>query len=322
MPYKLKDGLPSSRANTVELTDFIELECLRKADLTFSGLDIIKTLDTGDDYQENEIDESNLSRDNIEEPRVDDAMNEIETRLSFCSGKYPFIIDGNKVSYNSIDTQTNLIYIYLLLATRLHMGGKHVEKVLNGIDGTQLFERLCEKTLESYWGTRSRVTLFGTAAGNRFEGKINSLIGDLQEGIAFKNSDANTPTENDGLLDVAVWKPFTDERRSKLIGFAQCKTGDNWYPELRKLDPSTFVDTWFQESTALTPVNTFMISDIARDYFFKISMNFLFFDRCRIMDFLPADIDDVLLDNICTWVIGALTKYEIDHSKLGIEPLD
>jgi hypothetical protein len=319
MPYKLRDGLPSSKANTVELTDFIELECLKKDDLTFAALDIIKTLDTSDDYQEDEVDEFNFSRDNIEEPRVDDAMNEIETRLNHCDGRYPFIINSSKVAYNSINKQTNSVYIFLLLATRLHMGGKHVERVFNTIDGTLLFEQLCELILKNYWGEKAETCLFGTAAGNRFEDKIINLINGLKEGIRFRNTDALTPTENDGLLDVAVWKPFADERRSKLIGFAQCKTGDNWRTELRKLDPSTFVDTWFQESTAVTPINTFMITDIERDYFFKTSMNLLFFDRCRLMDYLPANLDQALLANISSWVIGALNSYGVDHTNLGIE---
>jgi hypothetical protein len=319
MPFKLRDGLPSSKANTVELADFIEFECLKKSDLTFAALDIIKTLDISDDYQEDEVDEFNFSRDNIEEPRVDDAMNEIEIRLKHCNGKYPFIIDHSKVAYNSISTQTNTVYIFLLLATRLHMGGKYIERVFNDIDGTLLFEQLCELVLKNYWGEKTESCLFGTATGNRFEDKIKTLINGLKEGIAFKNADTLVPTENDGLLDVAVWKPFTDERRSKLIGFAQCKTGDNWRTELRKLDPSTFVDTWFEQSTSLNPINTFMISDIERDYIFKTSMNLLFFDRCRLMDYLPLNLGNTLLSNISSWVIGALNSYDIDHTNLGVE---
>jgi hypothetical protein len=319
MPYKLRDGLPSSRANTVELTDFIELECLKKGDLSFSFLDIIKTLDTSDDYQEDEVDEFSFTRDSVEEPRVDDALNEVELRFSYCNSQYPFTIENNKVIFNSVSIQTNLVYIYLLLATRLYMGGKNAEKVINKIDGTLLFEELCEKILQNYWGERSETFLFGTAENNRFEEKIGGLIKGLKEGGSFRNLDGLTPTENDGTLDVAVWKKFSDRRGSQILGFAQCKTGNSWDGELRKLDTSTFVDTWFTEPTTLTPTNVFMVADVVRHYHRKLFMNILFFDRCRLMDYLPQDIDRNLLDRISTWVIGALGIYEMDHTRLGLE---
>ena len=319
MPYKLRDGLPSSKANTVELADFIEFECLKKEDLTFATLDIIKTLNAGDDYQEDEVDEFNFLRDSMEEPRVDDAMNEIETRLSYCDAKYPFTIIENKVVYQSVNPQTNIIYIFLLLATRLHMGGKNAEKVFSNLDGTLLFEHLCEVVLRNYWGKDAETCLFGTSAGNRFEDKVAMLITGMKEGRGFKNLDALSPTENDGSLDVAVWKSFTDGRQSKLIGFAQCKTGDTWRPEIGKLNPSRFTDTWFIDPPALTPINTFMISDVVRDYYIKTTMSLLFFDRCRIMDYLPTDIEESLLDNLSTWVIDALSSYGIDHTNLNIE---
>lgn len=319
MPYKLRDGVPSSQANTVELTDFIELECLKKKDLTFSFLDIIKTLDIGDDYQEDEIDEFSFTRDNIEEPRIEDALSEIDLRVSYCNGKYPFIVANNKVTYNSIDYHTNLIYIYLLLATRLYMGGKKPEKIINEIDGTLLFEKLCKSVLGEYWGTRAETFLFGTAENNKFESKVNSLVKNLKEGVSFKNSDSLTPTENDGSLDVAVWKGFSDKRCSQILGFAQCKTGDSWRPELRKLNPSTFVDIWFAEPTILTPTNVFMVTDIVRDYHIKTFMDILFFDRCRIMDYLPMINDMPFLNLICTWVIGSLRNYGINHLFLDIK---
>lgn len=319
MPYKIRDGLPSSRANTVEFTDFVEFECLRKRDLSISFLEIIKTVDTSDDYQEDDVDELSFTRDSIEEPRVEEALNEVELRFINCNKKYPFIVENNKVVFKSVDRQTNLIYLYLLLCTRLYMGGVAPEKVFRELDGTLLFEELCEAVLLNYWGDRSKSYLFGTAGGNRFKDKVNGLISSIREGGSFNNVEGLTITENDGSLDIAVWKMFSDKRGSQLLGFAQCKTGDTWAGELRKLNPGTFVDTWFTEPTTLTPTNVFMVSDIVRSYFWKTSMNMLFFDRCRIMDFLPNDIDDALVDKLATWVIAALNSYGIDHTKLSIE---
>jgi hypothetical protein len=319
MSYKLQNGLPSPKADIVELADFIELECLKKNNLTISFLEIIKSLDTNDDYQESDVTETNFVRDNIEEPRIEDALNEIEFRYKNCCAKYPFSVDNNKVVYTKIDPLINLIYIYLLLSTRLMMGGKNAEKIFNDIDGTLLFERLCEEIVKSYWGDRANTFLLGTAEGNKFQVKIESLIANLKEGGAFKNLDALTPTENDGSVDIVVWKSFSDSRCSQSIGFAQCKTGDSWYNELRKLNPSTFVDTWFTDVFNLTPINIFMVADVVRNYHRKIFMDLLFFDRCRIMDFLPNSLPKELVEQIGEWVTLALRKYNINPADLQIE---
>jgi hypothetical protein len=318
MSYKLRSSIPSPRANIVELTDYIEIECLKKKNASMSFLEILKSLDTSDDYQENERDEDNFLRDNIEEPRIVDALSEVESRYSHCKAKYPFQLVDGKVAFTKVNPNVNLIYIYLLMATRLTMGGKSPEKVFASIDGTVLFEKLCEEIVKSYWGERSSSVLLGTAEGNQFEKKVENLISRLKEGGEFKNLDGLTPTENDGSVDIVVWKPFSDCRCSQVIGFAQCKTGDSWYSELRKLQPSTFVDTWFAESLNLVPINVFMVADVVREYHRKTFMDLLFFDRCRLMDFLPTNVSDALLDEIRIWTTEALKKYRIDPSMLSL----
>ena len=113
----------------------------------------------------------------------------------------------------------------------------------------------------------------------------------MKEGGAYKSKDGAAPSANDDNLDVVVWNGFIDERCSQLIGFAQCKTGNSWREDLGQLNPGVFVQRWFSDLPSIEPINVFMVSDIVRDEFYAITSKLLFFDRCRLMDCLPDNID-------------------------------
>lgn len=316
MPYKIADKLPSTKATTVEIADFIEIECLKKENLKFSSLSAIKSVDVADDYQEDEVDEDYFVRDNVEEKRIDDAFDEVELRDKYCGSKYPFVLKNALIEADFNNPTLSIVYIYLLLATRLKMGGKNMERTFNSIDGSLLFEKLCKIILSNFWGERSKSILFGTSASGGFSGKVEELIIELNEGGAFKNRNGVTPSANDDNLDVVVWNGFTDERCSQLIGFAQCKTGDSWKEDLGQLNPGVFINRWFSDSTSINPINVFMVADIVRDEFFTTANGLLFFDRCRIMDYLPDSIDNSLLSEIKLWLKGAALKYQLNISEI------
>ncbi len=316
MPYKIADRLPSPRATTVELADFIEIECLKTASLKFSHLSAIKSMDIPDDYQEDDVDEDDFVRDNVEEKRIDNAFDEIELRYKYSGKKYPFFLNKELVETDFANISTSIIYIYLLLSTRLKMGGKNIERSFNNIDGTLLFEKLCKVVLSNFWGNRSHSILFGTSASGGFSKKVEELIIELKEGGSYKSKDGVTPSANDDNLDVVVWNGFRDERCSQLIGFAQCKTGDSWREDLGQLNPGIFVQRWFSDSPCVEPTNVFMVSDIVRDEFYTITAGLLFFDRCRIMDYLPDNIDDYFLSEIKLWLKGAASKYNLNIAHL------
>jgi len=313
MPYKIRDQIPSSKANSVEIADYIEVECLKKTDLRISFLEILKSFDVGDDYQEDDSDEDNNFRDNQEEKKVENAFSEIEQRGKHCNGKYPFIIENNIVQINTEKSVVNIIYFYLLLATRLTMGGPNSEKVFNEIDGTLLFEKLCQVILNSFYGERSNSILFGTSAkGFGFESKVQQLIRDLKEGGIYKNRNPHTPKAQDDNLDVVAWKGFSDFRGSQLIGFAQCKTGNTWRDDLGQLSPDKFINSWFSDNTSIMPTSIFMVADIVRHDHYTTFMQKLFFDRCRLMDYLPEIVDSEIVSDIKSWLTGASLKYKFN----------
>lgn len=68
--------------------------------------------------------------------------------------------------------------------------------------------------------------------------------------------------------------------------------------DLGQLIPSAFIQRWFWNSTSVTPINVFMVADIVRNEFYTTASGLLFFDRCRLMDYLPEKIDENLISKI------------------------
>jgi hypothetical protein len=88
-----------------------------------------------------------------------------------------------------------------------------------------------------------------------------------------------------------------------LIGFGQCKTGTSYESHRRDLRPEDFCKKWIQIPFNQDPIRLFFIADVLeRGKFWKRSLDSgIMFDRIRIMDFLPNNIDNTLEQNICAW---------------------
>ena len=85
MSFTLAEGL-SPRPDIVEMADFWEIECLKKADFAASLLDISKSLGISDDVQESDIEDEESELEEKQQLLVD----EIGRRIRCGSGKYPF----------------------------------------------------------------------------------------------------------------------------------------------------------------------------------------------------------------------------------------
>ena len=64
MAYKLSSDI-TPQANVVEVADFWEMECLRKADFSASIMDIKKTMGIMDDEQEDDDPEQEIQLENF-----------------------------------------------------------------------------------------------------------------------------------------------------------------------------------------------------------------------------------------------------------------
>lgn len=301
--FKLPTPLPTSEDTIEILTDYIEYECVRYGRVSL--LRSVKNLLLQNDELliEGIIDETDEALAKIEE-----ITQEIQRRSVCCLGKYPFLLQnsGYNIAVNR-NTESYWVYLYLLLSTRLNMKSN---KVHNGIDGTKLLEQLSAIVAKSYFGERSKSIVFGTAISGSFEKKVEDLCRNIGEGKKFINRSNIPVIQQDDKLDVVVWTDFQDKRWSKIIGFGQCKTGTSFDDQATiELQPDQFCKKWFLDDPIVMPVKMFFCSQHYPLNEYSKSMNGgLIFDRLRLMDFLPEQINTELHDQIVSWCNGALNS--------------
>lgn len=305
MTYKIPT-LPSAKAYLEEKADFWEVQSIANPDMFMSEMSISRAIARGLD----EINHEGIeSEDDELDVNLDDVYRELTEREKSCAGRYPFEFGKTSIRASQEESIFKDIYTYLLLSTRFLMN-KVENKVQNGVDGTLVFERLCAVIAKEYFGENADSFVFGTAEEGNFESKIKDLIVSIGEGDGYKNPNNNYPTKNDDGIDVVVWKPFTDNRIGKLIGFAQCKTGTSWHDEIKKLNPDHFCENWLKEKPVFPPIPIVFICDTL-----NLERNFvtdqrgkLVFNRFRIMEYLPKEIDAELIADIRAWLDAALKR--------------
>ncbi|MDD4117084.1 MAG: hypothetical protein PHI39_02595 [Kiritimatiellae bacterium] len=294
-------GAPSPHAQLHELADFTELIGWQRNRTSATALSALLGRLDENDYTDGVPEESET--DEV----VKGAYMEIERRREACRNGYPYVIteEGYTIrDEHDDDNHKHIVYKYLLLATRLNMRDNRMHA---DIDGSLLFEELAAEVAREYLGTRAESVVFGTAAGTAdFPGKVDALCQQMREGVRFVNRDDAPPTENDGKLDVVVWKHFTDGLAGKLIAFGQCKTGTDYKNTLTQLQPDTFCKKWLHSSPAVPPVRMFFVSEaLSRCHWQSATYDAgVLFDRCRIVDFCDNICEDVIL-KLKTWTQAA-----------------
>lgn len=306
MSYKL-GGVPSPRASFEEKADFLEVKCLKSETLTYSvqeaasALRIVEDEDYGDKI--------------VEEIPFFEELKVIDDRKKQCGDSYPFITGSNIWGlYMLPDNEfVKLVYTFLLLATRNDMGRN---RIVDYVDGGKLFERLCSVVLRNYFGDHCHSFVFGTGddAHTNFKAKLQNFLNQIRE----PKTQLNTSREGieyakDDALDVVVNIPFDDKRTGQFMAFCQCKTGDNWKALITQLDPWNFSRCYFNPPLQFTPIVVHMISEAFNSDWYHTTCDVLFFDRCRIMRYLPSEAaineaDDTLLQDIRTWNAGVLRE--------------
>lgn len=283
------------------IADYLEYLCLLKRGRV-SDMDLRSLFSISDDECNNEGADSS----------DDTSLNAVENAIMFClqrrmvgDDKYPFVVSAHSITRESKETWQHMVYMFLLLATRLNM---NTQRIQNGQDATKLFELLCEKVLATYLGENSKSFVFGTGVGGGFQDKIEDLISQLRLKASYKDPFGSTGRQKDGNLDVVAWIPFFDKKDSQLIIFGQCKTGDNWKDKLTELQPDEFFSNYMYGRPFNGACKAFFVTESFGDYQWeeRSTSGGILFDRMRIMQYLPYEIDEKLLANIKTWLEGAL----------------
>ena len=225
--------------------------------------------------------------------------------------RYPFILSrgGDVVELRQRPKGTSnygLAYLFLLVVTRANMHAKN--RVLDSVDPTAVFERLCADVLFNFWGGRVPQTgkyIIGTARVSkgvrRFPSNIDELCRQLGDGAGWKPT-ATSPGAGDGGVDVAVWTRFRDGRAGGLVGFAQCKTGSHWRDHLSKHPPRSFSTRYFSQPLINDPIKIYMVPCRISEQRWRdhTSEGGLLFDRCRISEF-ASKFDPTVVADCRTW---------------------
>lgn len=300
-------GVPSPRAPIHELADFAELTCWQYNRASATELSRLLGRLEDNEYPDGVEEEDEADGD------VEMAYEEIERRQEACGHGYPFAIgvNGQTLQANQDANAKQVIYKYLLLATRLDMR----KSTFAGIDGTRLFERLSAEVARGYFGKRAESLVFGARAGSsNFETRINDLCRRLEEGGKYSNTAPRGMRPQDDKLDVVVWKSFIDRFPGKLIGFGQCKTGTNWRNSISQLRPDAFIKNWIQPALPVTPVRMFFVSEALKmlkdERYYLATNGGLIFDRCRVIDF-SGGVSYDLMNDVTKWTAAAAAANEL-----------
>lgn len=305
MPYKLGD-IPTSGASESEKCDFMEIQCLLSETKSYSIMEASQAFGFVNDEDSGSLDQDLPFYDTLTLFDIRD--------MQANNSNYPFVTEGYSVSIKKdVADYIKDVYIFLLLATRNNMQNN---RKVEGIDGTALFEHLCALVLKNYFGEeRTNSFVFGTGndAERSFKSKVNLLLRELKEpGYVFYKTDDNTGDEVDDKLDVVAHIPFLDGRKGQFIAFCQCKTGTNWKDKVFQLQPGNFCESHIQPPLNFTPIPVFMVCESFRDNWENLTRKQLFFDRCRIMEYIPEEIvltENNLLENIRFWNSHILDMY-------------
>lgn len=305
MSFKLPDGIPTLRTSSQDWADFAEYKALKRGSIAL--LDLIKfPLMLSDEITVNGIEDDSDKFIN----KADEIATEIKRRSKITRGQYPFKLSNRDYMLDYIPSEDSFNYVYrfLLLSTRLKMKS---DKINNGLDGTQLFEKLSAEVALAFFGENAKVDLLGTSKSNvgGFREKLNEIVKNIGEGGKIHENEGFRPQDDN--IDVIVWKGFSDKQASQMIAFGQCKTGTSWQHMLSELNTDAFCKTWFSEQPVITPLRMFFCSQYFPREIWRPRANEagLVFDRFRIIDYLPADLSEELLKNIKTWSIAAQNLY-------------
>ncbi len=299
--FKLPDGIPTLRASSQEWADYAEYKALKKGSISL--LDLIKapllvsdelTINGTDDDTDKYID------------KVDEIALEIKCRILHTRNQYPFELLNQEYTLKFIknDSLFNWIYRFLLFSTRLKMTS---HKIQNGLDGTQLFEALSAEIALSFFGENSNVDILGTSKADAggFRRKLSQIAKRIGEGGQIHTNEGYRPQDDN--VDVIAWKGFSDKKVSQIIAFGQCKTGTSWQNRLSELNAESFCKTWFSQQPVLTPTRMFFCAQYFPHEIWRLRANEagLVFDRFRIIDYLPTEIDEELFNRIKLWCTAA-----------------
>jgi hypothetical protein len=284
---------PSSRAPVVDKADYVEFCALTDADHRTSLAEYVGDLRRSGSIEV--MDEAEADEDQIlvdpggedSEALADEVSVELDEREASCGGTYPFTVGVNTLEAAADATDTP--YVFMLLLSMFGDCGP------DDINVTKLFEDMAEEAALSYFGgPGDQVFTYPFGAPRRksktsFAEAVDELCVKLGEGGGLKPQ-LNLADQQDGKLDLVVWRRFPDRRSGQLIGFGQCATGANWKEKVTELKPDSFCKSWMRDAPVIFPTALFFVPfRIDKRRWQTTSYDGgIIFDRCRIVHHLNS----------------------------------
>jgi len=295
--FKLPNGIPNDRTSAQDWADYAEYHAILHGSVNLFTLTKPSRIVSDEDDVMGVDDDSDRYLQ-----KIDEISSEIFYRIQVGENLYPFQLEDNdyNLRYIAKSEYSVVVYPYLLLATRANMSK---DRIKENIDGSLLFEHLCSMVVKNYFGDRAEVDILGTSKKNSksFREKLRVIARLLGEGGEIHERRGHKPQDDN--VDVIVWKGFKDKQPSKMIAFGRCKTGTSWSDRLSELNTDAFCKTWFTSQPVLTPIRMFFTAQyFPREIFHVRAYEAgLVFDRFRILDYLPEEIDQDIIIKMATW---------------------
>lgn len=307
--------VPSVSAFPHEHADWLELQTLKSEGRRSSVQDLVQEMrryDPTDALEDlEEVDYRGDAGGVRSEYIGDDAFSEIELRLKACGGEdgnYPFELEmlSPETLAPILKLQEGMEghpYIFLLLLARFghRVGPKEIK-------GDKLFEEVCAKASESYFGVPGQFVesrVFGHPRrgklSRRFKIALEQICRAMGEGVVAEDA-LRSHHQQDAKLDIIVWRNFPDLKEGKLIGFGNCTTRKDWWVKLPELQPDKWCAHWMSRSPTVEPMRLFFVPHIIEPDRWRGSCvdGGIFFDRCRITQH-SSYLDPDLLSRCAEW---------------------
>ena len=303
---------PSASFDIELLADWMEVCALTDRDGRCSVEDLVSALRTTGSIDAIDDDPDADSGSEETQSIAESAFGLIAQRsASIQAKKYPFELVNMRIEVTDGGRQST--YAFLVLSS--YLGGQTGSSLSSY---TRLFEDISAQAARNYFGGNATSAVLYQMGWPRRAGQptafseaVNQMMRHMKEGGAVKDR-PGTDEHKDGKLDIAVWIPMSDDRAGKVIGFAQCATGNNWKEKIYELQPDNWCRAWLTETPAVLPLPMFFLPhSISADSWFRVSTYAgVVFDRVRIASHTDT-LPDALRLQVESWTSTALSEYEV-----------
>lgn len=283
-------ALPPDTKDHIKLADWLELKAILAHDRNASFGDLSSALRLSGTYDFSELDADDAffyDKDEFIEEMAGNIFREFQRREQSASKSYPFDIKNGYLQCktdNPVDDFPSYIFCLCLSFLRMNFNQPPYPR--------RLFEELSLLAAQLYMGGESLKFGFPRQNKQGFADAINDLCHRIGEGFGFKPSNSSGSTKatlysKDDKLDIIVWKPFPDKKKSKLVLFGQCASHQMWSDirdKVVELNPEAFCKQWMREQPIVPIIKSFFTPNCFEDdqWDYLARHGGVLFDRCRI----------------------------------------